>query len=305
MIELVEIKDAEWPLEDNGLLKLNGVAVEAGKCEVRVLGGFFNLFIHDLELSEAILAHRFSDLPDRLMALTIPQDKVIDDPSVLESIRVQEVKRVFTEFDITFDFENWKKTWSAADYGRVLQEHLNETQFQGVELNLRTSRLFSDGFTILAQVPSMSLSIGSEVSRLLEAVTQLHNAATTSLSAQLGSTITFIATAQNGSGTNISSTVVFQSSDTSILDIAPGGVAGAGKWNGPAFTVCTPAGIGMVQVTASADGAVSAPTLVFVHPHIDNIAVHTQATDADRMVEDMDDAVQRKLMASQAEGGMQ
>lgn len=38
---------------------------------------------------------------------------------------------------------------------------------------------------------------------------------------------------------------------------------------------------------------------------IDNISVHTQATDADRMAGDMDDAVQRKLMASHAEVGMQ
>lgn len=39
--------------------------------------------------------------------------------------------------------------------------------------------------------------------------------------------------------------------------------------------------------------------------HIDRISVHTQATDADRMAGDMDEAVQRKLMASHAEGGMQ
>jgi soluble lytic murein transglycosylase-like protein len=38
---------------------------------------------------------------------------------------------------------------------------------------------------------------------------------------------------------------------------------------------------------------------------IDNIAVHTQATDADTIASDMDAAVVRKLMASHAEGGMQ
>jgi len=39
--------------------------------------------------------------------------------------------------------------------------------------------------------------------------------------------------------------------------------------------------------------------------HIDHIAVHTQAKDADTIASDMDEAVVRKLMASHAEGGMQ
>lgn len=188
MIELIENKEMDPREGDNGLLKLDGVTVEAEKCEVRVLGGFFNLHIYDLELSEEILARRFSDLPDRSIALTIPQAaKVIDDSSVVESIQVIKVKKCSIEFDITFDFENWKKTWSPAEYGRVLQEHLNETQFQGVGLKLRGSCLFSDGFSISAQVPSMGLTIGSEVSRLIEAVTQLHNTTTISLTDQVGS----------------------------------------------------------------------------------------------------------------------
>ena len=58
-----------------------------------------------------------------------------------------------------------------------------------------------------------------------------------------------------------------------MLDIAPNGFACAGTWNAPAYTVCTPGNIGMVQVTASALGATSAPTLIFVHAPIDNIQV--------------------------------
>lgn len=96
---------------------------------------------------------------------------------------------------------------------------------------------------------------------------------TASVSAQLGSTITFSATAQNAAGTNVSASFTFQSSDTSILDIAPSGLACAGTWNAPLFTVCAPAGVGMVEVTASTTGATSPPTLVFVHPHIDNIMI--------------------------------
>src|SRR5215469_9416942 len=92
-------------------------------------------------------------------------------------------------------------------------------------------------------------------------------------SAQLGSVIGFTAAAQNASGTNLTGTTfTFSSSDTSILNIAANGIACAGRWD-PTFTICTPAGIGVVQVTASALGATSLPTYVFVHLPIDNITV--------------------------------
>lgn len=94
----------------------------------------------------------------------------------------------------------------------------------------------------------------------------------TSISLQIGNTLTFSASAQNGSNSNINLTYSFQSSDTSILNIAPNGVACAGRWDA-AFTTCTPEGTGVVQVTASAQGASSSPTFVFVHPPIDYITV--------------------------------
>jgi hypothetical protein len=91
-------------------------------------------------------------------------------------------------------------------------------------------------------------------------------------SLQLGSFQIFTATAQNSSGGNVSASFTFTSSNTTILNIAPGGVACAGVWN-QNYTVCTPGAAGEVEVTATALGATSAPTLVFVHPPIDNIAV--------------------------------
>jgi len=91
------------------------------------------------------------------------------------------------------------------------------------------------------------------------------------VSVQLGSTFSFTATAQNAAGSNVSATFSFQSTDTSVLSLA-GNVACAGTWDST-FTVCTPNGIGMVQVTATALGQTSAPTFVFVHPPIDNITV--------------------------------
>jgi len=93
---------------------------------------------------------------------------------------------------------------------------------------------------------------------------------TTSL--QQGTILAFTATAQNSSNTTIGATFTFISSDTSILNVAPGGAACAGHWDA-AYANCTPGGTGPVLVTASADGATSASTLVFVHPPIDNITV--------------------------------
>jgi hypothetical protein len=97
-----------------------------------------------------------------------------------------------------------------------------------------------------------------------------------SASLQVGSVLQFTANAQNNAGTAISPAFTFAispSSPSGILDLAPNGAACAGSWNGPLFTICTPAGLGVVQVTASALGATSAPTLVFVHPAIANITI--------------------------------
>ena len=94
----------------------------------------------------------------------------------------------------------------------------------------------------------------------------------TSTSLTLGATLNFSALVSTTSGTNISTPITFSSSDTSVLTLAPNGVACAGHFD-VAFTVCTPGGTGVAQVTASALGATSIPTYVFVHPPIDSITV--------------------------------
>jgi hypothetical protein len=95
----------------------------------------------------------------------------------------------------------------------------------------------------------------------------------TSYSIQLGTSILFTATAQNAANGNISTSFTYTSSNPAILDVAPNGLACAGSWNAPLYTICTPGGTGVVSVTASAAGATSAPTLVFVHPFISSIQV--------------------------------
>jgi hypothetical protein len=96
--------------------------------------------------------------------------------------------------------------------------------------------------------------------------------ATTS-SLVLGATLNFTASAQTVSGTNIATPISFTSSNTSILTLAPNGVACAGQWD-VNFTACTPGNSGPVTVTASALGANSVPVYVFVHPPIDSVTVN-------------------------------
>ena len=95
---------------------------------------------------------------------------------------------------------------------------------------------------------------------------------TSNTSLAVGATFSFTASVQSAAGQNINTAVSYSSSDTSILTLAPNGVACAGHWD-VAFTTCTGGGTGVVQVTASALGAASIPTYVFVHPPIDNITV--------------------------------
>src|SRR5580658_593083 len=95
---------------------------------------------------------------------------------------------------------------------------------------------------------------------------------TNNTSLAVGAMLSFTASVQTAAGTNINTTISYSSSDTSILTLAPNGVACAGQWD-VGFTACTGGGTGVVLVTASALGADSVPTWVFVHPPIDNITV--------------------------------
>jgi hypothetical protein len=88
----------------------------------------------------------------------------------------------------------------------------------------------------------------------------------------LGGTLNFSSSVQTSTGTTINTPVFYTSSDTSILTIAPNGVACAGHWD-IAYTTCSPGGTGPVTVTASALGGSSVPTWVFVHAAIDNVTV--------------------------------
>jgi hypothetical protein len=88
----------------------------------------------------------------------------------------------------------------------------------------------------------------------------------------LGEALAFTASAQTTTGTTLKVAISFTSSDTSIVNVSPSGVACAGHWD-QTFTICSAGNAGVAIVTAGALGADSASTYVFVHPAIDNITV--------------------------------
>ncbi len=95
-----------------------------------------------------------------------------------------------------------------------------------------------------------------------------------SYSMQVGSSIVFTASATNAANSAVTPAFTYSSSNPGVVDISPGGAACAGTWaDPPVYSKCTPAQIGTASITASALGSTSAPTLIFVHPPIANIAV--------------------------------
>lgn len=91
-------------------------------------------------------------------------------------------------------------------------------------------------------------------------------------SIDLGNTLNFVASVSSSSGTVLKTEISYTSSDTSILNMSPTGIACAGRWDNT-FSICTPGNVGLALVTVSALGGVSPPTYVFVHPPVDAVTV--------------------------------
>ncbi len=102
---------------------------------------------------------------------------------------------------------------------------------------------------------------------------------TGNLSIDLGATQSFTATARNGAGQTVITTIHFASACLPPQPCAPiafanNGLACAGSWDSASNpVVCSPGVAGVAVVTASAGGVSSPPTTVYVHQHIDSLTV--------------------------------
>jgi trimeric autotransporter adhesin len=96
----------------------------------------------------------------------------------------------------------------------------------------------------------------------------------TNSSMDVGATQTFTAAAKNRNNAVITDTFTFQSSNPAVATVSSGGAVCAGTWDSLiAPTVCTAGSIGTAQITATARGVSSPPTLVYVHQHVDSIQI--------------------------------
>ena len=94
------------------------------------------------------------------------------------------------------------------------------------------------------------------------------------LSLEIGTNQSFTATTLSSGGTAIAQPISYQSSNTAVVTVAANGLACAGSWDSLSNPhICTPGPVGVAQVTATAQGVSSPPTTVYVHQHIDKVAV--------------------------------
>jgi len=93
-------------------------------------------------------------------------------------------------------------------------------------------------------------------------------------SVEIGKTLAFTASALDSTGSTIAEPISYTSSNTAILTIASNGVACAGSWDNLTNPqVCTPGPPGVAQIAASAKGVSSPTTTVYIHQHIDKVAL--------------------------------
>lgn len=95
----------------------------------------------------------------------------------------------------------------------------------------------------------------------------------TLISLEPGQVATVAATPYNSSGTAVSTTVTFTSSDPTHADITQGGSLCAGTWDAT-FTLCTPtAQVGQFKITATANGA-TGTAVAYIHYPVTAVYLH-------------------------------
>ena len=95
------------------------------------------------------------------------------------------------------------------------------------------------------------------------------------VSLELGKFQMFTASATNSTGTTLTQTFTFQSSNPSVVTIASNGNACAGTWDSLSSpVVCTPGSTGTAQITAIGNGGVASPPVtVYVHQHVTSVVI--------------------------------
>lgn len=95
-----------------------------------------------------------------------------------------------------------------------------------------------------------------------------------SVSMELGTNQQFAATPQNSSNAPIAEPIFYESSNSAVVTVASNGLVCAGTWDSlTAPQICTPGPVGFADITGNTQGVTSPPTRVYVHQHIDSVAL--------------------------------
>ncbi len=104
----------------------------------------------------------------------------------------------------------------------------------------------------------------------------------TIISLEPGQVVTVAATPYNASGTTVSTTVTYTSSDPVHADITQGGTLCAGTWDAT-FTLCTPSTqVGQYTITATANGATGNAT-AYIHYPVTSVYLHAPSASCTSM----------------------
>jgi hypothetical protein len=148
---------------------------------------------------------------------------------------------------------------------------------------MRSRNSVSRFLSVVASAIAISLIAGLSACGGSNAVTSVEAAVPSGVvitpsnfaSLQVGTTITFTATAVDSKNSPIANeTISYASSNQAVVTVAANGIACAGTWDSLTIPqICTPGQTGTAVVTAVAQGVSSPSTTVYVHQRIDNIVV--------------------------------
>ncbi|MGH9499769.1 MAG: hypothetical protein ACRD3L_11585 [Terriglobales bacterium] len=97
---------------------------------------------------------------------------------------------------------------------------------------------------------------------------------TNSISMELGTNVAFSGTPLDKNNAPISEPIFYQSSNSAVVTVASNGLVCAGSWDSLSVPqICSPGPVGFADIIASTQGVSSPTTRVYVHQHIDNIAI--------------------------------
>jgi hypothetical protein len=180
MIELKRLELSETG-HRNYQVTVDGIPVEKGYAfSLTLQGGIEQIFAQlvEEEDSKRLAAHRFSELPSKLYEVGLGLD--FDWPEGVFEAQVRRDDDAASSFQIRFNFvfafEDWKGSYSFAEYAHAVEEAVVELNTPGVQWIGHEEDL-ANGFRVVFAVESPDSRIIEEISRCSIVLKQLEETA--------------------------------------------------------------------------------------------------------------------------------